>query len=110
MFQSDDNISFFVSFFDIPVRLGHLFQRIASIYDSVEIRHLSRASPRPGKAYRQFLPTAARSYPVAGAAAVRVCRPTSAFTSRFKLRAAALNRFCRCVLTMPRYRDRRPPC
>ena len=33
MFHSDDDISLFVSFFDIPVSLGNLFQRIASIYD-----------------------------------------------------------------------------
>ena len=33
MFQSDNYISLFVSFFDIPVRLGHLFQRIESIND-----------------------------------------------------------------------------
>src|SRR6266498_5155554 len=31
MFQSDDYISLFVSCFDIPMRLGHLFQRIAFI-------------------------------------------------------------------------------
>ena len=33
MLHSDDDISLFVPFFDIPVRLGHLFQRIASIDD-----------------------------------------------------------------------------
>jgi len=29
MFHSDDYISLFVPFFDIPVSLGHLFQQIA---------------------------------------------------------------------------------
>jgi len=33
MFHSDDYIPLFVSFFDIPVSLDNLFQRIASIYD-----------------------------------------------------------------------------
>ncbi len=33
MFHSDDYISLFMSFFDIPVRLGNLIQRIASVYD-----------------------------------------------------------------------------
>ena len=33
MLHSDDYISLFVSFIDIPVSLGSLFQRIASIYD-----------------------------------------------------------------------------
>jgi len=35
MFHSDDHIPLFMSFFDIPVGLGSLFQRIASIYDRV---------------------------------------------------------------------------
>ena len=33
MFHSDDYISLFVSFINIPVSLNNLFQRIASIYD-----------------------------------------------------------------------------
>jgi len=33
MFQSYDDISFFMSFVNIPVSLDNLFQRIASIYD-----------------------------------------------------------------------------
>ena len=33
MCHSDDDIPLFVSCLDIPVRLGRLFQRIASIYD-----------------------------------------------------------------------------
>jgi hypothetical protein len=33
MFHNDDDIALFVSFFDIPVSLSHLFQRIASIDD-----------------------------------------------------------------------------
>ena len=33
MFHSNDYISLFVSFVDIPVSLDNLFQRIASIYD-----------------------------------------------------------------------------
>ena len=37
MFQSNYYVSLFVSFFDIPVSLGHLFQRIASIDDRSDL-------------------------------------------------------------------------
>jgi hypothetical protein len=40
MFHNDDNISFFVSFFDIPVSLGDLFKRIASINDGSDLARL----------------------------------------------------------------------
>ncbi len=42
MFHSDDYISLFVSFFDIPVSLGSLFQRIASIYDRFYLPRLNQ--------------------------------------------------------------------
>ena len=42
MLQSDHYISFFVSRFDISVRLGNLFQRIASIYDWSYLPRLSK--------------------------------------------------------------------
>ena len=42
MFHSDDDISLFVPFFDIPVRLGHLFQRIASINDRFYLPRLNQ--------------------------------------------------------------------
>ena len=40
--HSYDYISLFVSFFDIAVRLGSLFQRIASIYDRLYLSRLSK--------------------------------------------------------------------
>ena len=42
MLHSDDDISLFVSCFDIPVRLGHLFQRIASIDDRFYLPRLDQ--------------------------------------------------------------------
>ena len=42
MFQSYDYMSLFVSFFDIPVSLGNLFQRIASIYDRFYLSRLDK--------------------------------------------------------------------
>ena len=42
MFHSDDYISFFVSCFDIPVRLGSLFQRKSSIYDCFYLPRLNK--------------------------------------------------------------------
>jgi len=42
MFHSYDYISLFVPFFDIPVRLGHLFQRIASIYGRFYLPRLNK--------------------------------------------------------------------
>jgi hypothetical protein len=40
MFYRDDNISLFVSFFDIPVRLGHVFQWISPIDDRLYLPRL----------------------------------------------------------------------
>ena len=42
MLHSDDYISLFVSFIDIPVGLGSLFQRIASINDRFYLSRLRR--------------------------------------------------------------------
>ena len=42
MFHSDDDISLFVPFFDIPVSLDNLFQRIASIYDRFYLPRLNK--------------------------------------------------------------------
>ncbi len=42
MLQSDDYISIFVSFVDIPVSLGNLFQRIASINDRFYLSRLNK--------------------------------------------------------------------
>ena len=42
MLHSYDDISLFVSFFDIPVSLGNLFQRIASIYDRFYLPRLNK--------------------------------------------------------------------
>jgi len=42
MFNSYDYISLFVSCFDIPVRLDHLFQRIASINDRFKFSILNK--------------------------------------------------------------------
>jgi hypothetical protein len=42
MFHSDDDISLFVALLDIPVRIGHLFQRIASIYDRFYLPSLNQ--------------------------------------------------------------------
>lgn len=41
MFHSYDYISLFVPFFDIPVSLGSLFQRIASINDRFYLSRLN---------------------------------------------------------------------
>jgi hypothetical protein len=56
MFHGDDYISRFVPFFDIPVSLGSLFQRIASIYwtgtrvsRGVRIRETEKAGHAPGQ-------------------------------------------------------------
>ena len=40
MFQGNYYISLFVPFVDIPVSLGHLFQRIASINDRFYLSRL----------------------------------------------------------------------
>ena len=40
--HSYDYITLFVSFFDIPVSLGSLFQRIASIYDRFYLSCLNK--------------------------------------------------------------------
>ena len=42
MFHSDDDISLFVPFFDIPVSLDNLFQRIASIDDRFYLSRLNK--------------------------------------------------------------------
>ena len=42
MFHSDDNIFLFMSLFDIPVSLGDLFQRIASINDRFYLPRLNQ--------------------------------------------------------------------
>ena len=42
MFHSNDYISLFVSCFDIPVSLGNLFQRIASIDDRFYLSRLNQ--------------------------------------------------------------------
>ena len=42
MFYSDDDISLFMSRFNICVRLGSLLQRIASIYDRFYLSHLDK--------------------------------------------------------------------
>jgi hypothetical protein len=42
MFYRDDNISLFVTFFNVAVRLGHLFQWIASIYDRFELSYVDQ--------------------------------------------------------------------
>ena len=42
MFHSYDYISLFVPFFDIPVSLGNLFQRIASINDRFYLSRLNK--------------------------------------------------------------------
>jgi hypothetical protein len=42
MFHSDDYISLFAPCFDIPVCLGNLFQRIASIYDRFYLSRLNK--------------------------------------------------------------------
>jgi len=42
MLHSYDYISLFVSCFDIPVGLGNLFQRIASIYDRFYLSRLNK--------------------------------------------------------------------
>ncbi len=44
MFHRDDYISLFMSFSDIPVSLGNLFQRIASIYGRLLPINYSRDS------------------------------------------------------------------
>ena len=43
MFHSDDDISLFVSFVDIPVSLSSLFQRIASINNRFDRSRLNRS-------------------------------------------------------------------
>jgi hypothetical protein len=40
--HGDDDISLFVSFFDIPVGLGDLFQWIASVYDRFDLARLNQ--------------------------------------------------------------------
>ena len=42
MLHSYDYISLFVPFFDIPVSLDSLFQRIASIHDRFYLSHLNK--------------------------------------------------------------------
>jgi hypothetical protein len=42
MFHSDDYISLFAPFLDIPVSLGNLFQGIASIYDRFYLPRLNK--------------------------------------------------------------------
>jgi hypothetical protein len=42
MFHSYDYISLFAPFLDIPVSLGNLFQRIASIYDRFYLSRLNK--------------------------------------------------------------------
>jgi hypothetical protein len=42
MFHSYDYISLFVPFFDIPMSVGSLFQRIASIYDRFYLFRLNQ--------------------------------------------------------------------
>ena len=42
MLHSDDDISLFVPCFDIPVSLGNLFQRIASIDDRFYLPRLNK--------------------------------------------------------------------
>ena len=42
MLHSDDDISLFVSLFDIPVGLGSLLQRIASINDRFNLSRLNK--------------------------------------------------------------------
>jgi hypothetical protein len=42
LFQSDDNISFFVSLINIPVRFDDLFQRINPVYDRFELARLDQ--------------------------------------------------------------------
>ncbi len=42
MFHSYDYMSLFVSFFNIPVSLDNLFQRIASIYDRFYLSRLNK--------------------------------------------------------------------
>jgi hypothetical protein len=41
MFHSDDDISLFMPFLDIPEGLGNLFQRIASINNCVKLSRLN---------------------------------------------------------------------
>jgi hypothetical protein len=40
MLHSDDYIALFLPFFNVPVRLGHLFQRIESINDRFYLSRL----------------------------------------------------------------------
>ena len=42
MCHSDGDISLFVSFVDVPVSLGNLFQRIASIYDRFQLSRFNK--------------------------------------------------------------------
>jgi len=42
MFHCNDHISLFMPFVDIPVRLGHLFQRIESINDRFYLSRLNQ--------------------------------------------------------------------
>jgi len=46
MFHSDDYNSLFVPFFDIPVSLSYLFQRIAPVYDRFDLSHLNQLFDR----------------------------------------------------------------